>query len=131
MMSSLIPLQGELQSQIMAVLWRMGEGTTEQVRDALPRRHQGAYTTIQTVLNRLSDRGLLSRTRVGREIVYRPKLSESQYLVRAMEHTLSGATSDARASAITALVGRLSPGEIDGIADLAARIEAQRRESGS
>lgn len=130
-MSGVTPMQGELQGQVMAALWRLGEGTTETVRNELPRRHQGAYTTIQTVLNRLADRGLLSRTRVGREIVYRPKLSESQYLVRALEHTLSGATRGARASAIAALVGQLPADEIDHIADLAARVEAQRKDAPS
>ena len=55
------PLKGDLQIQVMEALWRLGDGTVEQVREALPPRYRGAYNTIQTVLNRLVDRGLLSR----------------------------------------------------------------------
>ena len=52
-------IQGELQVQVMAALWRLSAGTVEQVREELPPRYQGAYNTIQTVLNRLVGRGLL------------------------------------------------------------------------
>lgn len=57
------PIQGELQAQVMAALWRLGSGTVDQVRDALPARYRSAYTTVQTVLNRLAERGLLDRER--------------------------------------------------------------------
>ena len=39
------PLQGDLQLQIMGVLWHVGEGTVEQVRAALPPRYRSAYNT--------------------------------------------------------------------------------------
>jgi predicted transcriptional regulator len=48
---------GDLQAQIMTVLWRLESGTVEQVRSGLPARYRGAYTTVQTVLNRLAERG--------------------------------------------------------------------------
>jgi predicted transcriptional regulator len=35
------------------------------VRSALLGRYRGAYNTVQTVLNRLADRGLLERDRMG------------------------------------------------------------------
>ena len=64
-------IQGETQGQIMAALWRVGSGTVEQVREELPPRYQGAYNTVQTVLNRLTERGLLERERAGRGFVLR------------------------------------------------------------
>jgi predicted transcriptional regulator len=63
------PIQGELQAQVMAALWRLNAGTVEQVREELPSRYQGAYNTVQTVLNRLAERGLLRRVREGRGFV--------------------------------------------------------------
>ena len=71
-MTDVTPLQGELQTQIMAAIWRLDEGTVEQVRQALPSHHQGAYNTVHTVLNRLAERGLLTRRREGHVIVYAP-----------------------------------------------------------
>lgn len=126
-MASVTPIQGELQSQVMSALWRLGEGSVEQVRAELPRRHQGAYTTVQTTLNRLAERGLLTRTRVGREIIYRPKFDEAQYLLRALQHTLSGASDEARTAALAQLVGHLSEGERGTLERLAKDVEDARR----
>jgi predicted transcriptional regulator len=111
-MHNMTPLQGDLQIQVMGVLWRLGEGTVEQVRSALPRRYQGAYTTVQTVLNRLAERGLLSREKAGRGFVYRPEVSEADYVSRTIEHALSGASADARQAALAQLVGGLGKDEL-------------------
>ncbi|MGI8597151.1 MAG: BlaI/MecI/CopY family transcriptional regulator [Thermoleophilaceae bacterium] len=112
-------LQGELQLQVMSVLWRLEAATVEQVRGELPDRG-GAYTTVQTVLNRLADRGLLTRQRVGNAMVYRPSISESEYLTSTLRATLAGASRPARHAALAELVGEL------GDEDLAAvRIRAQ------
>jgi len=115
----LTPIQGDLQSQIMSALWRLGAGTVEQVRCELPPRYRGAYNTIQTVLNRLAERGLLEREREGRGFVYRPKLSEADYLSGTIRHTLAGASLDARRAALASIIGGLAPEELDRIADLA------------
>jgi predicted transcriptional regulator len=43
----------------MSVAWRLVGGTVEHVRAPLPPRYRGAYNTIQTVLTRLAEHGLL------------------------------------------------------------------------
>jgi predicted transcriptional regulator len=111
MADDLTPLQGELQTQIMAAMWRLEEGTVEEVRQALPDRNRGAYNTVQTVLNRLAERGLLTRRRRGQQIVYAPALTEADYVSRAIERTLSRATSEARQVALAQLIGGLPEGE--------------------
>jgi len=121
------PIQGELQAQVMAALWRLGEGTVEQVRTALPPRYRGAYTTVQTVLNRLTDRRLLGRERDGRGFVYRPRLSEAEYLSRAMQHTLAGASPDARHAALASLIGGLREDELSEVRRLARQAGRSRR----
>ena len=98
-MPDLPAIHGELQTQIMSTIWRLGSGTVDEVRDALPHRYRGAYTTIQTVLNRLADRGLLSRERFGRSYTYKPTLSESEYLSRSISHVLAATTSAQPSSA--------------------------------
>lgn len=125
-MAELAPIQGELQTQIMSTLWRLGEGTVEEVRAALPKRHRGAYTTAQTVLNRLVDRGMLSRRKRGNSFVYVPRLSEGEYLSRSIARALAGASSDARQVALASLVGRLERGELDEVQELAGEIDRRR-----
>jgi predicted transcriptional regulator len=120
-------IQGELQAQAMAALWRRGAGTVEQVRGELPPRYRGAYNTIQTVLNRLADRGLLERQREGRGFVYRPRLTEAEYLSGSIRRTLAGASSDARQAALASIIGGLRPEEAAELEQLARQARAARR----
>lgn len=126
-MTELKPIQGELQSQIMPVLWRIGTGNVEQIRAALPTRYRSAYNTVQTVLNRLVERGLLARERGGQAYVYRPLVSEADYLSRSIATTLAGASSEARQIALAQLVGGLGSDELEELRGVAARIDGQRR----
>lgn len=128
-MTGMTPISGELQAQIMAVLWRTGEGTVEQVRTGLPPRYQGAYTTVQTVLNRLAERGLLKRDKQGKGFVYRPRISESDYVARSIERTLAGASAQARQTALAQLLGGIDGGEFTDLQRLAGEIEEKRKRS--
>jgi predicted transcriptional regulator len=119
-------IQGELQAQVMAALWRLGAGTVEQVRGELPPRYQGAYNTVQTVLNRLADRGLLDRAREGRRFVYRPRLTEAEYLSGSIRRTLAGASSEARQAALASIFGDLRPEELSEVEDLARQARTSR-----
>jgi predicted transcriptional regulator len=105
-------IAGEVQTQIMSAVWRLKGGTVEHVRAELPSRYRGAYTTVQTVLNRLSERGLLSRHKVGNAIEYRPRTSEAHYLSRSVARTLAGASNDARRAVLADLIAPLSEAEL-------------------
>jgi predicted transcriptional regulator len=122
------PIHGELQAQIMATLWRLESGTVEQVRSALPVRYRGAYTTVQTVLNRLAERGLVQRRKVGTAFEYRPGIAEDEYVSRSIALTLAAASSDARRTALARLVGRLDPSELSQLQTLARTIAERRGE---
>jgi predicted transcriptional regulator len=106
-------LQGESQLEVMRAAWRIGEGTVEEIRSALPSELQSSYKTVQTLLNRLADRGLLSRTAGARprgptaKIVYRPLISEDEYLTESIERALDGASPEARDLALLRFVGRV------------------------
>jgi predicted transcriptional regulator len=120
-MSDLQPIQGDLQAQVMAAMWRLETATVEQVRAALPPRYRGAYTTIQTVLNRLAERGLLERHRIRNRIEYRPAISEADHVSLSIAHRLAAASSDARQTALARLLGELSESELTNLRRLARR----------
>jgi predicted transcriptional regulator len=120
-------ISGELQAQLMSALWRLKAATVEQARAELPPRYRGAYTTVQTVLNRLAERGLLSRHKVGNAIEYRPRISEADYLSRSIARTLAGASSDARQAAIARLIADLDESELSDLQRMAREVGRKRR----
>jgi predicted transcriptional regulator len=115
------PIQGDLQSLVMSAMWRLEAATVEQVRAALPPRYRGAYTTIQTVLNRLADRELLTRRKTGNAIEYRPAISEADHVSQSIAHRLAVASSDARQTALARLLGELSESELATLRRMARR----------
>jgi BlaI family penicillinase repressor len=67
--------RGEL--EIMDALWRLGEGTVQEVCDALDR--ELAYTTVMTTMRILHARKkVLQRIKSGRAHVYRPLVSRDE-----------------------------------------------------
>ena len=126
-MADVAPLTGELQLQVMAAVWRLGSATVEEVRSALPPRYRGAYNTIQTVLNRLVERRLLARNKVGNAFEYRARLSEAEYLSQSISYTLAGASVEARHAALARLIGHLDDAELSDIRQLARQTGEQPR----
>jgi predicted transcriptional regulator len=86
--SDVPPALHELEAEIMDEVWRgEGETTVKQVMHALNRKSgpARAYTTYMTVMRRLSDKGLLDRSRSGRHDTYAPQLTREQYRQRRAE----------------------------------------------
>ena len=78
------------------------------------------------MLNRLTERGLLEREREGRGFVYRPKLTEAEYLSGSIRRTLAGASSGARQAALANIIGGLRPEELSELEDLARQARDAR-----
>jgi predicted transcriptional regulator len=78
------PSLHELEAEIMEEVWRQGETNVKLVMEALNRKAKPprAYTTYMTVMRRLDDKGLLSRTRDGRADTYSPRMTREQYRQR-------------------------------------------------
>lgn len=70
---------GDLEAAVLAVLWQHGEMTTPAVHEAVGRPRDLAYTTILTVLQRLTKKGLLIRREGPRSHLYAPALTEAQF----------------------------------------------------
>lgn len=110
----------------MAAIWKLGEATVDDVRELQPASRRSAYNTVQTVMNRLLDRGLLTRARRGKAFVYRARYDESELIAMAMSQQLAGASADTRRAALVNLVGELSEEEVDELARQANRVRRAR-----
>lgn len=75
---------GPLAAVIVREVEALGEATVADVVDVLhrtqPRQH--AYTTVMTIMSRLHDRGVMSRTRRGRQYVYAATAREPELIDR-------------------------------------------------
>ncbi len=70
---------GDLEQEIMDVLWRMGSATVKRVHEELSREKEIAYTTVITVMNRLVEKNLLTKEKEGKIYRYAPTLTEEEY----------------------------------------------------
>ncbi len=107
------PVRGELQQEIMRALWATPSASVEEVRAAIPESRRSGYNTVQTVLNRLAERGLVKRIRNGRAFSYSAAVSEADYLSTSMDNLLSGASAEVRQAALANLAGRLPEAEFE------------------
>jgi predicted transcriptional regulator len=68
---------GERELDLMQALWDRGEATVGEVLEILAGQDKTvAYTTVQTMLNRLEEKGHVRRDKRGRAFVYRPVMKE-------------------------------------------------------
>lgn len=67
-----------LQLGVMRPLWDAGQATAAEVVQAMRAERPLAHTTVATLLARLEKRGVVVAEREGRQVVYRPLVSESQ-----------------------------------------------------
>jgi len=75
------PALHELESEVMELMWELGEVNVRTVLDELNRRSdkQRKYTTVMTIMVRLDTKGLLTRRRERRTDFYQPRLTREQY----------------------------------------------------
>ncbi|MBT5073883.1 MAG: BlaI/MecI/CopY family transcriptional regulator [Kordiimonadaceae bacterium] len=81
----------EAENRIMEVLWKQGEASVQNVVDAISSQKKQAYTTIQTFLGIMKDKGFVDQRKEGRAFLYRPLLSRAQARTQALKHLIGSA----------------------------------------
>ena len=71
-------IPGALEMAILDSLWRGGAGTAHEVRDRLAPQRDLAYSTVLTVLRRMEEKGMLSRSKVSRCHVYEAAIDRKE-----------------------------------------------------
>lgn len=80
---------GPLEAEVLERLWEAGDGAdVGEIRAALRGAH--AYTTVKTVMERMTGKGLLRRERVGRAYRYRPALARRDLEARVSRQLSQG-----------------------------------------
>jgi predicted transcriptional regulator len=77
--SQLQGLLGPLETDVMELVWKLGDTTVRDVHEALAERRDLAYTTVMTTMARLASKGLLARDTSGLAHRYRATISREDY----------------------------------------------------
>ena len=89
-----------LEMACLNALWELKEGNVEEVRTCVSRARPLAYTTVLTLLDRLSRRGAVSRRKEGRGFRYQPSIDRNRLrrlaLGQFLEHHFDGSVESLR-----------------------------------
>ena len=57
--------------EVMHALWDIGSGSVREIQDRLPEKRRPAYTTVQTIVRRLEEKGAVRRLKkVGNALIF-------------------------------------------------------------
>ena len=131
MPTSSAPRLGDLERSVMEQLWDLAaRGTRPRVPVSAtcsrrsPAERGLAYTTVMTVLDRLSKKGLVTRERDGRAWRYTPAGTRESLTAETMRASLDDVT-DRRAALLHFLDGA-TPEEIDDLRAALSEVEQRR-----
>jgi predicted transcriptional regulator len=79
-----------LELECLSALWPMGEGTVRDIHRELTATRPRAYTTVMTIMDRLAQKGIVTRRKMGRAFCYQPVLSAEQARLKAVEKIVQG-----------------------------------------
>lgn len=125
--SSVLAL-GELERAVMDHLWahaEAGDGplTVREVHETVGKQRELAYTTVMTVLDRLTKKGLVTQAREDRAYRYAAASTRQELIAQTMRQTLDTLQSLDRRSAMLHFLDDASPQEINDLKSALAQIE--------
>jgi predicted transcriptional regulator len=79
----------ETELELMTILWRLGEGSVNEVLAALPAGRELAYTSVSTILRILEQKKVLASRKEGRGHVYFPLVKKDRYEATSLQHLVT------------------------------------------
>ena len=117
---------GPLETQVLELLWERGRAMT--VRQLLPEFPALAYTTLQTTLDRLYRKGLLTRLKQGRAFAFEPRCTREDLLSELVSKHVVDVLAAARVSTgiLSTLVQCVGQKDAALLDELEALVQAER-----
>jgi len=116
---------GALERDVLRVLWSADDAlTAREVLEGLDGDH--AYTTVSTILDRLTRKGLADREPHGRAIAYRPLRTETAITSDKVRALLD--TGQDRTAVLQGLVAALSEDDTDELQQLLRQAQQARQQ---
>jgi predicted transcriptional regulator len=59
--------------EVMDVLWALGRASVREIQEQLPEKRRPAYTTVQTIVRRLEEKGAVRNVKkIGNAFIFEP-----------------------------------------------------------
>jgi predicted transcriptional regulator len=85
-----LPKLSKLEHQIMEALWSRGASSVREVLEAFPEKGRPAYTTVQTMVYRLEEKGAIRRTKkIGNAHIFEAVISRASAQRRLVDELLA------------------------------------------
>lgn len=123
---------GDLERAIMDRLWAIDPPTPEaamsvrEIHDSLSQERDIAYTTVMTVLDRLTKKGLVTRERDGRAWRYLPQSTSEELTAHLLRDSLDHIDTSDRRAAMLHFLDSASADEIDDLKAALAELESRQ-----
>src|SRR3984885_2130166 len=76
----------EVELELMAIIWDLGECTVKDVQSTLPKERQLAYTSVATIMKILENKKILRSQKKEKAHVFSPLLSRTEYENASLRH---------------------------------------------
>jgi predicted transcriptional regulator len=80
---------GQLENAVMEAVWTLArQVSVSEVLEALPVQNPVAYNTVKTTMERLFEKGILSRAKQGKAYLYQPAVTRDELERRIVANAL-------------------------------------------
>jgi predicted transcriptional regulator len=126
-LSSDLPALGELEHEVMQLVWARGRITAEQAREDL--RRPLKESTVRTVLRRLEDKGYLTHTVEGRTFHFIAAEARGAVAAKAVQRIVDWFCDGSLEEVLTGMVDNaaLSPKELQALSDKIAKARERKK----
>ena len=78
-----------LELEIMGAVWALGSGSVREIQEQLPEQKRPAYTTVQTIIYRLEEKGAVRRVKkIGNAHIFEAVISRKAAHNRLIDELL-------------------------------------------
>lgn len=83
------PRLTKFEMELMDRLWQLGSASVREIQESLPEKDRPAYTTVQTMIYRLEEKGAVKRVKkIGNAHVFEPVITRKAAYRRIMDDLL-------------------------------------------
>lgn len=121
-----LPDLGDLEREVMQLVWACGPTTAEQVRAALSRPLK--ESTVRTVLRRLEDKGYVTHTVSGRTFVFSAAEQRGAVAAKAVKRIVDWFCNGSLEEVLVGMVDgqQIKPEQLQALSDKIAEAKAKR-----